>query len=209
MENVLNTEYVRKLLDEKCMTQEQLAQAATDKVDGGAVSSRTIQRALAGEPLRVSTIKAIADALGVEVRKIRKGSLVPDGPRAMVPVILNDAFLRKPEKDWEVELWEVIAIRQVDGDAKVLGYAADLDELVIFNLLQYGGYSDFEKWGSLGDDVIYKFDPALGMAIGGGDAPPQVCIGRSGCRLKFGVLEARPDDTYENSGLIRVPPDGE
>lgn len=199
----LNVPVVKNLLRENRMTHEQLAEKIR-------ISTRTIQRALAGNSLRLSTIYAIAEGLGVGVEEIVKiESSRPRGPRVVMPVIFNNSIVTGPEQGVCAELYEIIAIRQADSHPVVLGYVADLDEWTIVNLLQRvpGGLRAFEKWGNLGDDAIYKFDPELGMLIGTA-ASPQVTIGRSGCRVQFSIHEPRPDlsETFENSGLIRTPP---
>ncbi len=112
-----------------------------------------------------------------------------------IPVALPPTSVQAgPEGRESVELDEIVAVRQSDRRAMVLGYGSIAEEALylLIDGFSGGGFGALMTWANAEPKTGLFYDPELGLLIGP-EGRPRLVVRRSGCRVRFTFVSARDD----------------
>lgn len=112
----------------------------------------------------------------------------------MATVLSRNAAYEGPGEGGTAELDEIVAVRQSDGSAIVLGYGS-LAEDALYLLIDGfagGGFAALMRWGGVEPETGFSYDPDQGLLIGP-EERPRLIVGRSGCRVRLTFATPRDE----------------
>ena len=138
-------------------------------------------------------------------RRRSREAPVPSGDSAallpLATVLSGRTVYAGPELRGSVELDEIVAVRQSDGSAQVLGYGSIAEEALYLLIDGFagGGFGALMTWANAEPETGFSYDPELGLAVGP-EGRPRLVVGRSGCRVRLSFETGRNDPGAEIAG---------
>ncbi len=124
----------------------------------------------------------------VPERSAQAGRRSADGtPLLPVATVLSrNSVETGPGERATVALDEIVAVRQSDGSALILGYGSVAEEslYLLIDGFAGGGFAALMRWGGVEPETGFSYDPELGLLVGPEDRP-RLVVGRSGCRVRL------------------------
>ena len=120
----------------------------------------------------------------------------------MVTALSRDFVHEGPGERGTIELHEIVAVRQSDGGALVLGYGTVAEDALYLLVDGYpgGGFAAVMRWAEVTPEDGFSYDPERGLLVGPEDRP-RLVVGRSGCRVRLTFASPRTGPGTDIAGV--------